>query len=281
MNSYHNGMGMRPFPMGYSAMGTERINHDPPLFQIGYLEPFVHPVSFQANLPKTLTIKARLNPIKGNDKRTEVVMFRQGRGFEPCMLYQGKSDMVENGFYEGVQLLFESIIEGALDADIFAPVLFEKRFVTQGNTTHTVRQELIGKKVITTPPGTEHGQPIWGFGGYYRESCGLDQIEQILFTPIIEGVKTGVFLTRASAWLKEGSRNPHAVMMEELSFSNLGGDIEAGKVVLSVGIGVDENGDRHFQKYTSLAFKQNDPSNRYVEITFKKGECDADCLPRA
>ena len=273
----------RPFPIGYSAMSTERINHDPPLFQIGSMKPFTNPVLPQASLPKILTVKAKIHPLKGADKTTEVVMFRQDRRFTPCILYQSKSDMGENGFYEGVQLLFEAIIEGDLGTDIpVNSVLFEKRFVTQGNITHTIRQDLIDKKVITTPPGREHGKPIWGFGGYYKDSCSLDKIEQILFMPLIDGINTDVSLIRASVWTKEGTlSNPHAVMMEELSFSNLGGDIETGKVVLNVSVGIDENGDGHFQKYTSLAFKQNDPSSRYVEITFKKGENHAYRLPRA
>eukprot|EP01037_Dinobryon_pediforme_P016831 gene16831-17012_t len=217
------------------AMSTERVNHDPPLFQIGSVKPFSNPIPAQAALPKILTIKAKLHPLKGDDKRTEIVMFRQGRSFTPYMLYQSKSDMGENGLYEGMQLLFESLIEGNLGADIpVNSVLFEKRFVTQGNITHTIRQDLIDKKVITTPPGTEHGKPVWGLGGYYKDSCSLDQIEQILFMPIIDGIKTEVFLIRASVWAKEGAlSNPHAVLMEELSFSNLGGDIETGKVVLN------------------------------------------------
>ena len=283
MNFHHTSKGIRPFPIGYSAMSTERVNHDPPLFQIGSVKPFSNPIPAQAALPKILTIKAKLHPLKGDDKRTEIVMFRQGRSFTPYMLYQSKSDMGENGLYEGMQLLFESLIEENLGADIpVNSVLFEKRFVTQGNITHTIRQDLIDKKVITTPPGTEHGKPVWGLGGYYKDSCSLDQIEQILFMPIIDGIKTEVFLIRASVWAKEGAlSNPHAVLMEELSFSNLGGDIEAGKAVLNVSIGVDENGNGHFQKYTSLAFKQNDPSSRCVEITFKKGENHAHRLPRA
>ncbi|MBY0462925.1 MAG: hypothetical protein K2Q34_07070 [Alphaproteobacteria bacterium] len=269
----------RPFPKGHIAMSTERINHDPPSFQIGHLEPFSNLASLQANLPKTLTIKAKILPIKGTEKTTEIVMFRQGRSFEPCMLYQGKSDMAENGLYEGVQLVFESIIDGTLEADVLNTVLYEKRFVTQGNITHTIRQDLANKKVIVTPPGTENGQPIWGYGGYYRDSCSLDQIEQILFTPIIDGIKTGVFLIKASVWAK-GASNPNAVMMEEASLSNLAGDIETGSVVLNVNVGVDENGDGHFQKYTSLAYKQNDPSTKFIEITFQKGENHAYRLPR-
>ncbi|MBY0281708.1 MAG: hypothetical protein K2W94_06070 [Alphaproteobacteria bacterium] len=261
-------------------MSTERINYDPSNFQIGHLEAFSNFVPPQANLPKTLTVKARILPIKESDKRTEIVMFRQDRRFEPCMVYNGKSDVAENGHYEGVQLVFESIINGTLEMEIQNTVLYEKRFITQENITHTIHQDLVDKKVIVTPPGTENGQPIWGYGGYYKDSCSLNQIEQILFTPIIDGMKTGVFLTRASAWTK-GAPNPSAVMMEEVSFTNLGGDIETGQVVLNVSLGVDENGDGHFQKYTSLAYKQNDTSTQYVEIIFKKGESHACRLPRA
>lgn len=281
MSFLYDNKEMRPFPIGYSATSTERINPDFPLLQIGNHEAVVSVTPIQSRFPENLTIKAKINPVKGNNKTAEVMMFRQGRPFDPCMIYQSKNDMGENGFYESVQILFESVLERSVaDMDIMNTVLFEKQFVTQGDLTHVIHQDLIDKKVIVTPPGRENGQPIWGYGGYYRDFCSPDQIEQILFMPVIEGVKTRVFLTRASVWTKEGSRsNPRAILMDEISFSNLAGDIETGKTVLNVSIGVDESGNRHFQQYTSFAFKQQDVSTNYLEINFQKGESYAHRLP--
>lgn len=282
MNFHHNGKSMRPFPTGYTAMSTERINHDPPNFQIGTNEPIIVLTPFTTQLPEKLTVKAKVHPIKGADKTTEIIMYRQGRAFTPCVLYQSKKDIGEHGFYEGIQILFEAILNGICSDDIHinsSQPLFEKRFVTQGNITHTIHQNLVDKKVITTPPGTENGQPVWGYGGYYRESCTLDQIEQILFAPFINGTKTDVSLVRASVWAKDTS-HPNAVMMEEMAFTNLAGDIETGQVVLQLSMGIDENGAHLGQEYTSIAFQQNDPTTPYIEIIFKKGKSHAYRLPR-
>jgi len=69
--------------------------------------------------------------------------------------------------------------------------------------------------------------------------------------------------------------------MDNASLSNLAGDIEAGKVILDVSLGIDDSGFHHCRRYTSVAFKQNDPSIPHIEITFKKGQNDAHCLSHA
>jgi len=270
---------IRSFPTGYTAMSTERINHDPPFFQIGTIASISEPVSFITQLPPKLTVKAKLHPIKGDPKTTEVVMYRQQHSFTSCKLYESTKEVGINGCYESLQVLFEAVLDKTLSDDVVInnnSVLFEKHFVTQGNITQTIRQGMVGSKVITTPPGTELGQPIWGYGGYYKESCGVEQIEQILFAPFISGIKTDVSLVRASVWAKEGTTlQPHAVLMEEMNFTSLAGDIESGNVVLQLTTGIDENGMHLGQEYRSIAFQQKDPTTPYVEITFKKGESHA------
>lgn len=265
----------RPFPRGYMAMSTERVNHDPPNFQIGTMAPISGVMPLTTQLPPKLTVKAKMQPIKGTDKTTEIIMYRQQQGFTPYRLYESPKEVGINGCYESIQLHFEAVIDKTLSDDVVVnntSVLFEKPFVTQGNGTHTIRQDLVGSKVITTPPGTELGQPVWGYGGYFKESCSVDQIEQILFVPFINGVKTDVSLIRASVWTKEGvTAHPRAVLMEDMNFTSLAGDIEAGKVVLQLTTGIDENGLHLSQEYTSIAFQQNDPTTPYLEITFKKG----------
>lgn len=275
----------RPFPTGYTAMSTERINHDLPTFQIGTVASASNPSPFAMQLPEKLTVKAKLNPIKGDAKTTEIIMYRQHQGFTPCKLYESNKEIGINGCYESLQILFEAVLDKTLSDDVTVTntsILFEKRFVTQGNITHAIHQNLVDKKVITTPPGMENGQPVWGYGGYYKESCTLDQIEQILFVPFINGTKTDVSLARASVWTKEGTTShPRAVLMENVNFTSLAGDIETGQVVLQLTTGIDENGAHLGQEYTSIAFQQNDPNIPYIEITFKKGKSHAYHLPRS
>ena len=284
MRLNHHRATMRPFPTGYTAMSTERINHDPPLFQIGNAQPFVSEASVWANLPETLVIKAKLCPIKRpDDGLVQAIVERQGQSLPPYTLYtQSKKELEMNGQLASIKLLFEAVLGEPLGAEILLKdslTLFEKLFVTQAKGVQLLKQQMVDKKLIVTPPGKEGAQPLWGYGGYYRPGCDLKQIEQIFFTPFVEGQRTGVFLTRASSVL--GSSNSNITFMDNASLSNLAGDIEAGKVTLDVSLGIDEGGFQHCRRYISVAFKQNDPSIPSIEITFKKGENHAHCLSHA
>jgi len=182
MRRHHHFGTMRPFPLGCTVMSTERINHDPPLFQIGSVEPFLAEASIRVSLPETLVVKAKLCPIKRLDSGlVQAVVERQGQSLPPYMLYtQSKKELEMNGQLASLKLLFEAVLGEHLGSEILLKdslTLFEKPFVTQTKGVQLLKQQMVDKKTII-PPGKESAQPLWGYGQgplmkFFEQCCQL------------------------------------------------------------------------------------------------------------
>ncbi len=278
----------RPLARGYFAPVTDRVNTDRPTFQIGGSTDIFVPDPI--HVPEFLKVKARLNPIKRQGEEVFAVVEKQEVGLKPCSVYEGHQDCQ----YQAMQLVFESFLSGKLSfshitlssSDLFRgsqdsrnkcendkTILFEKSFITQQSSC-VLKQTTIDRKLIITPPGKENGQLLWGYGGYYKMGCDLRQIEQMFFTPIGQGAETGIHVTKASSWAAKGilpSVKSDIIFVDTVTdegMLNLVGDIENGKAVLNLSIGVDETGAVHEQQYRSVSIQQEDALTGFVEVVF-------------
>jgi hypothetical protein len=267
----------RPLPRGYYAMQTDRINTDQPTFQIGGNTDLPMTGNQSIQLPEFLKVKARINPIKHQGEDVPAVVERLGPTIKPYSIYQEHIDYQ----YQAIQLVFENFLSKIEILGPESPVLLEKAFVVQSQGSCVLKQDVVDRKLIITPPGKENGQPLWGYGGYYQVGCDLKQIEQIFFTPMIESSKTAVHLTKASSWVAKSvlpsavHQKPEIKFMDEIKdegMLNLVGEIEQGQASFSLPIGVDETGAVHKQTYQSVSIQQEDALTPFVEIIFKKGE---------
>ncbi len=262
----------RPLPRGYFAPPTDRVNVDQPTFQIGGNTDFS--VIETIHLPEFLKVKARLHPIKRQGDDLFAVVERQGTALKPYAIYQEHQDYQ----YQAVQLVFESFLDKTDRTVLYnAAFLFWTCMIVCFGSC-VLKQDTIERKLIVTPPGKENGQPLWGYGGYYKVGCDLKQIEQMFFMPIAQFSETNIHLTKASSWTAKGvmpsltHTKPEIVFMDSLidqGMLNLVGDIEQGKAKISLQIGIDETGVVHKQEYRSVSIQQEDALTPFVEVVFK------------
>ncbi|MCX7338356.1 MAG: hypothetical protein NTX76_03625 [Alphaproteobacteria bacterium] len=282
----------RDYPSGYRAFNAGTINSDEPVFKIGDSTNFCSEINDGYGLPDTFAVRAEIHPGARDPGLVEAIFEYGGRQLAPVRVYDGQTALERYGGHAAVRLLFkevitedESLAEIASKNLVPGQVIFEKEFITQVNRTILLKQEIKNKKAVFDPPGDISGhdvvQPLWGYGGYCRPGCGLADIEQIFFIPIIDGMKTGLHLTKISAWIARGARpvprtyQAGAFFMDDVAEEqglSLVGSIEKGNSRLTFQIGTDESGEFCVEQYRSFAIRQHDPATNFVEINFRRGE---------
>ena len=270
-----NSIQVKPYPKGYVAPTTETVNTHLPVFDLANGE-YVPEENFVPTLPEVVRLRAQLLPILITDKTAHVVYERDGKALKYLSLYEVSDELGLNSQFQTVQLVFSGLIEQEkdkqfclLNLDSFDLVLgqenliFEMSFVSQIGVKKLSAMSVENEDALMiTPPGILNANPVWGYGGYYREGCDLHQIEQILFTITRNPPNTGVHLSR-------GNRvRPGATFVDSVSVKNLEELIEAGAAQISLNYGVDEEGEGVGQFYRSYQITQN---NSAIDIYFKKG----------
>ena len=270
-----NSIQVKPYPKGYVAPTTEAVNTHLPVFDLADSD-YVPEENLLPTLPDVVRLRAQLQPIPITDKTAHVVYERDGKALKSMPLYEVSDELGISSQLQAVQLVFSNLIEQEKDKqfcllslDNFDLVLEQENLIFVMNFVHQIDVKKLSATSIEnedalmiTPPGAVNANPVWGYGGYYRDGCDLHQIEQILFTITRNPPNTGVHLSRSSR-VKSG-----ATFVDSSSVKNLGELIEAGAAQISLNYGVDEEGKGVGQSYRSYRAIQN---NSEIDIYFKKG----------
>lgn len=270
-----NSIQIKPYPKGYVAPTTETVNTHLPEFDLAESD-YVAEENLLSTLPEVVRLRSQLRTIPITNKSAQVIYERDGRALKAMSLYEVPDELGVNGQVQVVQLLFSNVIEQEKDHQFTLlsldkldlalekeNVIFEMKFVHQTGVRKLSSMSLEDEDgLLITPPGTINANPVWGYGGYYREGLSLQQIEQILFTITRSPPNTSVHLSRCSR-VKAG-----ATFIDSVPLKNLEELIESGAAQISLNYGIDEDGKEVGQSYRSYHATQN---NSAIDIYFKKG----------
>jgi hypothetical protein len=126
----------------------------------------------------------------------------------------------------------------------------------------------------------EHVQVMKGYGGFYRPSCRVEEIQQIFFTVRSEGPQAAFYLSSLSDWQEKGLMPPQEGdgTHKRIRFVECGDQlltsfydaIQQGQVVIQLILGGDEAGEEVIQPYCSFQVKNS--GRDQVTIGFTKRE---------
>ena len=271
MRFHRNLISKRPLPVGYLAGSTDNENSDQAIFQLG--GKFVGFETDQEGVLERISVQARLKPIVYEpESPINAVINIQGKALESYELYTANKILERYGCLKAFEIHFERFLTKDISEE-FKPessILYNKQFAVQTEPTCILKQEILDGKNVVTPPGISGKQALWAYGGYYQPGCALNEVEQIVFTPVREHNKTGLHLSRISSWHTKDHDIVWLFPFDHRKNFSVLGDIEQGLAKFKWIQGRDEEGAECSVTYRSFAVYQRDRMSDLIEIDFYK-----------
>ncbi len=272
----------RSYAPGYDPTDTAFVNTEEGVLTIG--GDLIPSSADFLEFPKTIKVVAQVVPIAKEGESPQALMTHDlPTPYTPCNVYDNWGDIGSHGQWQGIQIIVRSVsgVPNPHLTGMEGRVIFEKRFICQ-NTPILMRKWIDNGQMIVDPPGISGGEPLWGYGGYYRTGCQLEDIEQIVFTLGAKGRDTTVFPTRLSQWIFQGiypwqppKTGQKTIFMDSIpkeESSNLKTQIEQKGVVIAVAEGVDETGEFLERFYESYDVGPLDTVSNTFDILLKERE---------
>lgn len=153
----------------------------------------------QHTFPKMIAVHARVTPIAIANKSVKATLRYDEETLPATTLYQSNADCE----YAGMQIKLLSLEKIKLDESSDF-VKGDQLFHVPAEQTYTrnfVHQKIDVLEHFTT--GNKNSY-LWGFGGFYRPGCKLNEMEQILFSLGAKNMRTQLGISRTSNWRKKG-----------------------------------------------------------------------------
>lgn len=194
---------------------------------------------------ETLILRCSLHPISIQNKDIMVQLISEGEPLENTLLYEEKSIAygynreIENSQVQGIALEYMGTGRGIYQGE---PFVFHEKILPSGqlNTKaplyvkpfqieskhHQERQTTLPSgQVFTSPPGVLDTPILRGYGGYYKEGCVLEDMQQIYYALTSTHNQTKARLYRAEQ---------HSHVMQKEECLTLPGALAAGLAHIEV-----------------------------------------------
>jgi len=295
---------IRAYAPGHEAPSTESYNVDAPLMEMANSTDLGESLSNPRDLPIRLTLRAKLLPVKLDQKKTLIQTQVDEKVYAPQLLY-GTSllkgvhkDLARFSQNQAIRLIYTGLVLETEEGKDPIPlssnyhlnmykkdILFEKSFCVQTKHHMTQRKRFVEPTWITIPAGHTQGQvhilPTYGYGGYYKPgTTPIDHIVQAYFIISCDEENTFPQLQTTGFWQQKKcippaggvlNKDERVVFMDSLSTQqcrSLGGDIQEGTLRITL-----YNQEKEIFAYESYAYTQTDLASSLVNIHFqlKKG----------